>query len=170
MTPLPLALIAAVGRNGVIGAGNALPWRLSSDLKRFRAITMGKPVLMGRKTWDSIGRPLPGRAVIVVSRDARFAPQGVIVQSCLDAAVERASAVGRDMGASEVIVAGGGTLYAALIHRADRLYLTEVDLAPEGDTLFPPLASGQWLETGREAHPASDRDEAGYAFVTYAKR
>jgi dihydrofolate reductase len=169
MTPLPLALIAAVGRNRVIGADNGLPWRLPSDLKRFRAVTMGKPVLMGRKTWESIGRPLPGRAVIVLSRDPGFTPEGVAVRSGLDEALGQAQQTGRQMGASEVVVAGGGTLYAQLIHRADRLYLTEVDLAPEGDTLFPPLAAGQWHEISREAHPASDHDQTAYAFVTYAK-
>jgi dihydrofolate reductase len=170
VTPLPLALIAAVARNRVIGARNGLPWRLPSDLKHFRRTTMGKPVIMGRKTWDSIGRPLPGRFVIVVSRDPAVRPEGVEVVASVDAAIERAAVVGRDAGASEIMVAGGGILYAQTIGRAGTLHLTEVDLAPDGDTLFPPIDPSLWRETDRDPHPASSEDAADYAFVTYQRR
>ncbi len=166
----PLALIAAVARNRVIGAGNALPWRLAGDMAHFRAVTMGKPVLMGRRTWDSIGRPLPGRPVVVVSRDPAFHPMGADVAPTLEDALDRAEALARERGAPEVMVAGGGTLYAALINRAASLYLTEVDLAPAGDTLFPPVDPALWEEVARRAHPRGERDDAGFATVTYVRR
>ncbi|WP_131194648.1 dihydrofolate reductase [Lichenihabitans psoromatis] len=170
MTPLRLALIVAVARNGVIGTDNTLPWRLSSDLKHFRSLTMGKPILMGRKTWDSIGRPLPGRTVVVVSRNPDFAADGVEVASTLPDAIAIGNRVGHAMGAQEIMVAGGGTLYAALIGRADRLYVTEVDLAPAGDTIFPTIDPTQWREASRAPHPLSERDDTTFTFVTYDRR
>lgn len=166
----PLALIAAVARNRVIGAGNALPWRLAGDMAHFRASTLGKPVLMGRKTWESIGRPLPGRFVVVLSRDAGFRPDGAEVASTLDGAVARAREIAREHGAAEAMVAGGGTLYAALIGQAARLHLTEVDLAPAGDTLFPIVDPALWAEVERRTHPRGARDDAAFSTVTYARR
>ncbi len=170
MSGVPLALVAAVARNRVIGAGNALPWRLASDMRHFRAVTMGKPVLMGRRTWDSIGRPLPGRPVVVLSRDPGFRAEGAVTAATLADALDRAAALAREAGAPEIAVAGGGTLYAALIDRAETLHLTEVDLAPEGDTLFPPVDSALWAETDRAPQPRGERDDAAFAFVTYARR
>ena len=163
----PLAIIAAVGQNGVIGAAERLPWRLPSDLKHFRALTLGKPLLMGRKTFQSIGRVLPGRETIVLTRDAGFdaGAEKVRVAHDLDAALAVAAARAAAMGAAEIIVAGGGELYAALLPRADRLYLTLVDLAPAGDAFFPAFDAAQWLETGRERPPPQPQDEAGFAFV-----
>ena len=166
---LPLALIAAVARNGVIGADNRLPWSLPSDLRHFRALTMGKPVLMGRRTYDSIGRPLPGRFVVVVSRDAGFAPEGVRVARSLAAALDLGQTVGGEHGAGEVLVAGGGTLYAALIGIADRLYITAVDTAPDGDIRFPAIDPSRWLETGRVAGTPGPRDDAAFAFLTFER-
>ncbi len=164
-----VALIAAVARNGVIGAGDALPWRLSSDLKRFKTLTMGKPLIMGRKTFQSIGRPLPGRATIVVTRDEGFAPEGVDVARDIDSALRLAEARARQLGAEEIIVAGGGEIYAQTIARAGRLYITEVALAPEGDAHFPTIDPALWREVGREAGARGPRDEADFAFVEYGR-
>jgi dihydrofolate reductase len=159
-----LSLIAAVGRNGAIGAGNALPWRLSSDLKHFKALTMGKPVVVGRKTFISIGRPLPGRRMIVVTRNKTWAHPGVEVAHDIDEAVALLA------GADEAFVAGGGEIYEQMIARADRLYITEVDLAPEGDTRFPPIDPALWRETKRQPGVRGARDEADFVFVEYERR
>ena len=164
-----LALIAAVAENGVIGAAGGMPWRLSSDLKRFRRLTMGKPVIMGRKTFRSIGKPLDGRDNIVVTRDARFAADGVTVARSIDQALEYGAAAARRTGAGEVMVIGGGELYAATIDRADRLYITEVHAAPDGDTRFPAIDPGQWQQLLRERHLAGGKDSADFSFVDYAR-
>jgi dihydrofolate reductase len=164
-----LALIAAVARNGVIGAGDALPWRLSSDLKRFKALTMGKPLIVGRKTFQAIGRTLPGREIIVVTRDEAYAPEGVEVARDVDSALRLAEAKAGAAGVDEVVVAGGGEIYARTIGRAGRLYVTEVDLAPEGDAHFPPIDPALWREVRREPGERGPRDEADFAFVEYAR-
>jgi dihydrofolate reductase len=164
-----VALVAAVARNGVIGAGDALPWRLSSDLKRFKALTMGKPLIMGRKTFQTIGRPLPGRATIVVTRDAGFAAEGVEVAHDIEAALRLAEARALDAAVDEIAVAGGGEIYAQTIGRAARLYITEVDLAPEGDARFPAIDPALWREVGREAGQRGPRDEADFVFVEYRR-
>jgi dihydrofolate reductase len=164
-----LALIAAVARNGVIGAGDALPWRLSSDLKRFKALTMGKPLIVGRKTFQAIGRTLPGREFIVVTRDEAYAPEGVEVARDIDAALRLAEAKAGAAGVDEVVVAGGGEIYAQTIARAGRLYVTEVDLAPAGDARFPRIDPALWREVRREPGERGPRDEADFAFVEYAR-
>ncbi len=167
---LPIVLVAAVARNGVIGAANALPWRLSSDLKRFKALTLGKPMVMGRKTFESIGKPLPGRETIVVTRDPAFRVEGVHVAGDVGRALylarERASA----MGADEIIIAGGGEIYAQTISSAGRLEITEVDLEVAGDARFPPIDPGQWREAFRETQQRGPNDEANFTFVTYERR
>jgi dihydrofolate reductase len=169
MSPPVVALIAAVARNGVIGAGEALPWRLSSDLRRFKALTLGKPLIVGRKTFQSIGRPLPGREIVVVTRDESFAPEGVGVARDVDAALRLAETSARKLGAEEIIVGGGGEIYAQTIARAGRLYLTEVDLAPEGDAFFPPIDPTLWREVHREMGARGPGDEADFAFVEYRR-
>lgn len=167
---LPLVLVAAVARNGAIGLHNGLPWRLPSDMARFRALTMGKPVVIGRKTAQSIGGPLPGRHLVVVSADPDFVPlAGVRARDPL-AALDLAEAIGRERSASEIIVAGGGALYAALIGRAARLEITEVNAAPEADTRFPTIDQALWLETLREPGSAGPGDETGFTFVAYRRR
>lgn len=165
----PVALVAAVARNRVIGANNGLVWRLSSDLKQFRAITWGKPLIMGRKTFDSIGKPLPGRETIVVTR-AEIAPAGVRVVHDVDAALALAEIVAAEMKANEIIVAGGGEIYAQTIGAADRLHLTEVGLAPDGDVPFPAIDPTIWREEKREPGVRTERDEAEFAFVDYVRR
>jgi dihydrofolate reductase len=165
----PLVLVAAVARNRAIGRDNKLLWRLKSDMAHFRACTMGKPILMGRKTWDSIGRPLPGREIVVVTRDPTFQAEGVLVASDLGAARALAGKRADAMGAGEIVVAGGGEIYAALIDRARRLRITEVDLAPEADAFFPVIDTGVWRETSREHHAAGAGDEAAFDFVDYER-
>jgi dihydrofolate reductase len=167
----PLAIVAAIGRNGVIGSHDRLPWRLPSDLRRFRALTLGKPLLIGRKTFQSIGRPLPGRETIVVTREQGFdAADGVHVVHELDAALALAQARAAAMGAAEIILAGGGDLYAALLARVERMYLTLVDLSPPGDVRFPPIDESQWVETARVRPPPQQGDEASFAFVELRRR
>jgi dihydrofolate reductase len=166
----PLLLIAAVARNGVIGADNRLLWRLPSDMKRFKALTMGKPLVMGRKTFESIGRPLPGRETIVVTRDPAFGAEGVHVAHDLSAALALAQDRGTAMGAAAIVIAGGGELYAQTIALADRLAITEVALAPDGDARFPPIDPAHWREVRREPGVRGPKDEADFCFVDYERR
>ncbi len=170
MSDPPLVLVAAVARNGVIGSGQGLPWRLSSDLKRFKARTWGKPLVMGRKTYLTIGRPLPGRETIVVTRDPGFAAPGVLVVHDLKAALDLAAERARAMGASEVVIAGGGEIYAQTMPRAERLLITEVALDAKGETRFPPIDPRQWREVSREKGERGLRDEGDFAFVEYGRK
>jgi dihydrofolate reductase len=166
---LPLILVAAVGRNGIIGADNRLLWRLSSDMKRFKALTMGKPLVMGRKTFQSIGRPLPGRETIILTRDRTFSPEGTLVAHSLDAALALAQERAAAMGADAVVIAGGGELYAQTIPCAARLAITEVALEPEGDVRFPLIDPSVWREVRREKGERGLKDEADFAFVDYER-
>ena len=166
---IAIVLLAAVADNGVIGRDNGLPFRQSSDLKRFKALTMGKPVLMGRKTYLSIGKPLPGRANIVVSRSPGFAPEGVIVARSLDAALAAARDDARKSGAAEIVVIGGTDVFVQIMPLADRMEIPHVHSQPEGDTIFPPIDVTQWRAVARSDHPAGPRDEAAFSYVTYAR-
>ena len=165
-----IALIAAVARNGVIGRDGDLPWRIPSDLAFFKKVTMGKPILMGRKQYESVGRPLPGRVNIVVSRQKGYQPEGVLVFSDFAAALDHARTIATTDGASEVMVIGGGEIYALALPQADRLYLTEVDLAPEGDTRFPKIDPAIWAEVSAPDVSPSERDEAIYRIAVYERR
>jgi dihydrofolate reductase len=167
---VPLVLVAAIARNHVIGANGGLPWRLSSDLKRFRALTWGKPLVIGRKTFESIGRALPGRETIVVTRDPDFATSGVFVAQSLDAALDLAAERARVMDAREIIIAGGGEIYAQTIKRASRLFITEVALDAEGEACFPQIDRRDWREVKRAKGKRGPRDEADFAFVEYERR
>ncbi len=158
-----------MARNRVIGGDNRLIWKLSSDLKRFRALTWGKPLIMGRKTFESVGKPLPGRETIVVTR-AAFAPAGVRIAHDVDAALSLGEAIAGEMNADEIIVAGGGEIYRQTIGLADRLYLTEVDLAPEGDAYFPAVDPAYWREAKRERGVRTERDDAEFTYVDYVRR
>ena len=166
---IAIVLLAAVADNGVIGRGNALPFRQSSDLKRFKSLTMGKPVLMGRKTYQSIGKPLPGRTNIVVSRDPRFAADGIIVARSVDAALAAARADAQERGAGEIVVIGGTDLFVQTMPLADRMEITHVHARPEGDTYFPPIDAAQWHATARSDHLAGPQDEAAFSYVTYTR-
>ena len=167
--PVAIVLVAAVADNGVIGRGNALPWRLSSDMKHFKALTLGKPVVMGRKTYFSIGRPLPGRTNIVVSRDRDFAVPGVLVAGNLGAALCAARGDALRRGADAIAVIGGTDIFAQCMPLADRLEITHVHARPPGDTHFPPIDASRWRAAARDEHPAGPRDETSFATVTYER-
>lgn len=154
-----VCLIVAVARNGVIGRDGGLPWRLSSDLKMFQRLTMGKPLIMGRRTFQSLGKPLDGRDNLVVTRDRRFTARGAEVFSGLNEALERAHVLAAKRGADEIMIIGGAELYAQVLDRADRIYWTEVDAEPDGDTRFPPLDRNHWRESGREAIARGPKDD-----------
>lgn len=160
---MTLSFVVARADNGVIGQCGALPWHLPADLRHFRALTLGKPVVMGRRTFASIGRPLPGRHNIVMTRDAAWRVDGVTVVASLDEAV---AAAGRT---NEVMIIGGATVYAAALPSAQRVHLTEVRAAPAGDTLLPAFDPALWRETARADHPAAG-DMPGYSFVTLERR
>jgi dihydrofolate reductase len=157
-----IILIAAVARNGVIGRDNGLPWRLKADLRHFRATTLGHPVLMGRKTWESLGRPLPGRRNLVLSRDADYRAAGAELFATPDAALRAAAG-------EKVFVIGGAELYRQLLDRADALMLTEVHAEPEGDAHFPAIAPGRFVEARRETHCADADNEFPFDFVEYRR-
>lgn len=159
-----VTLILARARNGVIGDKGGLPWRLPEDLAFFKRTTMGHPIVMGRKTWESIGRPLPGRRSVIVTRDRAYAATGAEVVHTLEEAIQRCT------GADEIFVIGGAQLYADALPRADRLLLTEIDADFEGDTLLPAPSPAVWSESTRERHPATDARPFGFDFVDYRRR
>lgn len=166
-----LVLVVAIAENGVIGKANGLPWHISSDLKRFRALTIGKPMIMGRKTFEAIGQALPGRETIIVTRDAAFTPpSGVYIAGSIEAALDLARERAQAMGSDEIILAGGGEVFAALIDRVDRMHVTFVAASPEGDAFFPPIDWSQWRETQREEHQPQKNDEAAFSFVDFERR
>ncbi len=167
MNQARLSLIVAVAKNGVIGAGNQIPWRLSTDMKRFKSITMGKPVIMGRKTYESIGKPLPGRHNIVVSRDRNFSPDGVDVVPSFEAALATAREALDLNDSEEIMVIGGGEIYRIAIELADRLYMTLVDAEPEGDTYFPTIDQASWRAISSEQTAAGPKDNAATTFIVY---
>jgi dihydrofolate reductase len=166
-----LSLIVARARNGVIGRDGALPWRLSSDMARFKARTMGKPVIMGRKTWDSFPKkPLSGRENIVLTRDKDFRCPGAWAFSDFAAAVAAARAMAAVDGVAEICVIGGAALYAETLPLADRIYLTEVDCAPQGDAQFPAFDESAFAETSREDFPAGPKDDHAFTLRTLVRR
>jgi dihydrofolate reductase len=167
---IEIVLIVAVAENGVIGAGGAIPWRLKGDMQRFKAMTMGKPVVMGRKTFVSLRRPLPGRTNIVVTRDRDFYAAGAVVTTSL--AQARAIAAGDAMRrfATEIAVIGGAEIYNQWMDIADRLEVTEVHARPDGDTRFPAIDAAKWQETARVRHPAGADDSADFSYVSYIRR
>jgi dihydrofolate reductase len=162
-----IVIIAAVSENGVIGRGNGLPWRLKSDMQHFRALTMGKPVIMGRRTYLSIGRPLKGRTAIVVSRDRAFAAPGILAATSLDAGFAAARGDALRRAADAIAVAGGADIYVQALPLATRLAITEVHKRVEGDARFPSIDPQVWRETARSEHEPGAEDEAAFAFVTY---
>lgn len=166
---MEIVFVVAIAENGVIGAGNGFPWRLKSDMARFKALTIGKPVIMGRKTFETLRRPLPGRTNIVITRDADYRANGSIVTtSAADAgAVALGDALRRSV--AEIAVIGGAEIYRQWLDRADRLEITEVHARPEGDTHFD-IDKAEWDEVERIRHPAGPDDSADYSYVTYRRR
>jgi dihydrofolate reductase len=159
-----ISLVVAFARNRAIGLNNKMPWHLPEDLKYFKRVTMGKPVIMGRNTFESIGRPLPGRPNIVISRNTDYKADGITLVNSLEAALTAAQKL-LSPGQDEVMVIGGAQIYAQALPQADRLYLTEVDAEPEADAFFPAIARSDWNEVARETHPACERNPYSYSFV-----
>lgn len=167
---MEIVLVVAVAENGVIGAAGAIPWRLKSDMAHFKALTTGKPVVMGRKTFVSIGRPLPGRTNIVVTRDSGFRADGVVVTHSFTDAKAIATGDALRRFATEIAVIGGAEIYAQWMDSADRLEITEVHARPEGDTSFPAVDLTAWEEVARVRNPAGPDDSADFSYVTFRRR
>jgi dihydrofolate reductase len=167
---MQIVLIAAVAENGVIGAQGRIPWRLKSDQQRFKAMTLGKPLVMGRKTFLSLRRPLPGRTNIVVTRDAKFRAAGALVMTSL--AEARKAAIGDALrrGTADIAVIGGSEIYTQWMNIADRLEITEVHIRPEGDSHFAAIDPADWNEVARRRHPAGPDDSADFSYVSYRRR
>ena len=171
MAPLivPITLVAALTENGVIGRDNGLPWRLKSDMRHFRAVTMGNPVVMGRRTFQSLFKPLKGRTTIVVTRDRAFMASGVVVAHSMEGALAAARGDALRRGAQAIMVAGGADIYAQAMPIADRLLISLVHDRPDGDAAFPPIDRNHWREVDRlEQSPGPD-DSAGFAFVRFER-
>lgn len=162
--PIPIALIVAMAQNRVIGRDNQLPWHLPNDLKFFKATTMGKPIVMGRNTYESIGKPLPGRCNIVLSRQADFQAEGVLVVHDIQAAIELAQDVAQQEQAEEIMVIGGAGIYALFLAQAQSLYITRIHADVDGDVYFPEL-DDSWHEVSREDHYAQDNNPYDYSFT-----
>ena len=171
MSAPKVVLIAAVAKNGVIGVRGGLPWRIASDMARFRAATMGKPILMGRKTWDSLPRkPLPGRDNLVLSRERNFRARGAWNFTKFDACLAAGAAMAEARGVDEICVVGGSLIYAETLPVADRVILTEVDLAPAGDAYFPQLDPRHWAEVSAEPFARGDKDDASFTVRVLERR
>jgi dihydrofolate reductase len=167
---MEIVLIVAVADNGVIGADGTIPWRLKSDQQRFKAITFGKPVVMGRKTFVSLKRPLAGRTNIVLTRDRDFRAAGAVVANSFETAYAVAYGDALRRSVSEIAVIGGSEIYAQWMERAGRLEITEVHASPAGDTRFAAIDTGAWLEIARERHPSGAGDSTEFSYVTYRRR
>jgi dihydrofolate reductase len=165
-----IAMIAAVARNGVIGSAQEIPWRIPSDFAWFKRQTMGKPMIMGRKQYETLNRPLPGRTNIVVTRRPDFRPEGVVVVPSIEAALARAQEIAARDGVDEVMIVGGGDIYAQLMSKAERLYISHVELEPVGDVMFPNIEPEAWQVIGEPQVEADPRDDAAYRVKVYARR
>jgi dihydrofolate reductase len=160
-----IALVVAMGENGAIGRGGDLPWRLSSDLRQFRKITMGKPVLMGRRTFKSLPRVLDGRLNIVLTRDRGFVAPDAVMARSLEEGLAEARRSAERTGVDEIVVIGGEDVFRAVLPAASRIYLTEVHASPQADTWFPEIDRGEWREVSRERHAAGPKDDHAFSFV-----
>ena len=167
---MKIVLVAAIGDNSVIGRDGQLPWRLKSDLQHFRKVTLNRPVVMGRKTLESIGKALPGRTNIVLTRDLRLVAPGAVLATSLDAALSFARADAAKRGVDEIMVIGGSDIFSATMPMADRLEITHVHASPEGDALFPTIDPDVWTEVWREDHYAGPDDDADFTLATYVRR
>lgn len=167
---VPIVIIAAVAENGVIGSGDRIPWRLPSDFAFFKRTTMGKPLIMGRRTFEGIGKPLPGRTNIIVSGRVGYAREGLVVASSLTQALKLAEDIARRDGAGEIMIGGGGQIYREALPLAEKLYITHVAAAPEGDTTFPPIDPAIWRVVDEPDVPVSDKDTVPFRVKVYARR
>jgi dihydrofolate reductase len=166
---LPVSIVVAVAENRVIGRDGEMPWKLSSDLKRFKEITLGNPIIMGRKTFESIGRALPGRHNIIITRNTDYRAENTVVVSSLDDALQNARQWAQDNDAKEICIIGGGEIYRQSVKLADRLYYTKVDARPDGDTCFPAVDPDKWQVCHTEAIPAGPKDNCATEFITYER-
>jgi dihydrofolate reductase len=167
---LIISLVVAVADNDVIGRDGGLPWRISSDLKTFRRLTMGKPLIMGRRTFQSLKKPLDGRDNIVVSRDADYRPEGAIMASSFEAALDIARTCAKARGVDEIAVVGGTTVFAEALPMAQRIYKTEVHASPPGDAHFPQVDWSQWREVSREVLPSGPKDDSSATLVVFERK
>jgi dihydrofolate reductase len=167
---MQIVLVAAIGDNNVIGVDGKLPWHISSDLKHFRALTVNRPIIMGRKTFESIGKPLDQRTNIVVSRSLERIGSGVVLATSVDAALGFARADAEKRGVNEIMVIGGGDIFAELMPRATRLEITHVHASPEGDSFFPEIDAREWEQRSRREMRPGPKDSAAFALATYVKR
>lgn len=166
---LKVVLVVAIGENDVIGRDGTLPWRLKSDMQHFKRLTINKPVIMGRKTYESIGKPLKDRTNIVLTRDLGLIAPGCVLATSMDAAFAYARKDAEARGTDEIMVIGGSDVFAATMGKADRLEVTRVHAAPEGDTVFPPIDMDAWREVRRERHRRGPDDEADFTILTYVR-
>ncbi|WP_039758168.1 dihydrofolate reductase [Bartonella queenslandensis] len=167
---ISICLIVAVAENGVIGREGAMPWHLSTDLQRFKALTLGKPIIMGRKTWDSIGRPLPGRTNIVITRDCTFSAEGAVVAHSLSQACSLAKSVASQNDVEEIFIIGGGEIFQQGFSLADKIFLTEVLASIEGDCFFPIFDKEKWTIVQTQDIPKGDKDSHPTRFVVYERK
>ena len=167
---IPIVLVVAVAENGVIGDGGGLPWRMKADLRRFRALTLGKPVIMGRKTFESIGRALDGRDNIVITGQPDFSAEGIIIVHGLTDALQIAETRAAASGASEIAVIGGGEIFAETLPLASRLHVTHIEGAVTGDTRFPAISSQDWSGSEPETLPTAEGDTVAGRYVLYERR
>ncbi|MGV8955835.1 MAG: dihydrofolate reductase [Cypionkella sp.] len=163
-------MIVAVAANGVIGSDQTIPWRIPSDQQMFRRMTLGKPIVMGRKQFETVGKPLPGRSNIIVTRRQDYQPDGTLVFNSIEAALAGAQEIAERDGVDEMMVIGGGELYAQLMDRADLLYVSHVDLSPEGDVRFPAIDPAVWMVVDQPDVVPSEKDSASYRVKVYARR
>lgn len=167
---MQIAFVVAMGENRAIGHKGGMPWHLPGDLAFFKRVTMGKPMIMGRRTFESIGRPLPGRDSIVVTRDRNWKAPGAIVVHDIDTAIETARSGATARGVTEIAVIGGGKVYEQMMGRADRLYVTEIHASFEADTFFPEIDPAEWAEISRERHPADAKNPVAFDFVVLERK
>ncbi len=170
MAGIRITIVVAVSENGVIGNDGEMPWKLSTDLKRFKALTLGKPLIMGRKTFESIGRPLPGRPHVIVSRNPDFHPDGVHVAKSFESAVDRAAAIAAETGADEICVVGGGEIYHQALPLADTLHVTHVEAELAGDTRFPSVDPRVFEKIEESQVPAGEKDTYATRYAIYRRR
>ena len=168
MSDLTICHVVAIAKNNVIGMDGDMPWKLSTDLKRFKRDTMGKPIIMGRKTFESIGRALPGRLNIVISR-SEFVADDIVHANSIEAALFLAEGWAKENGAEEICVIGGGQIYAATLPMANKLYVTHVMAEPEGDTVYPAIQDAQWRPVEREEVPLGEKDTAETLYIVYQR-
>ena len=165
-----ISFVVAVSENGVIGRDNGMPWRLSTDLQRFKKLTLGKPVVMGRKTWESLGRPLPNRTNIVITRDANYTAEGALVVPSIDEALIAGEEAALAAGVDEICIIGGAQIYAQAMDKATHLHVTHIDASIDGDAFFGPIDPQDWKVTSEEHVPAGEKDNYATRYVIYEKR